>query len=118
MQKTYFVQDKYDTGADMKIAVVGAGIAGLSCAYRLAQSGQDVTLYEAGDYFGGHSHTVDVTLGGVTHGVDTGFLVFNHATYHKLVQLFDELGVEAADSDLSFYVKMPLGTTPGARVLE
>ncbi|MFM2086372.1 MAG: hypothetical protein RLZZ237_1241, partial [Pseudomonadota bacterium] len=102
----------------MKIAVVGAGIAGLSCAYRLAQGGQDVTLYEADDYFGGHSHTVDVTLDGVTHGVDTGFLVFNHATYPHLVQLFDELGVEAADSDMSFSVKMPLGSEPGARVLE
>ena len=97
-------------GAMMKIAVVGAGIAGLSCAYRLAQAGQDVTLYEAGDYFGGHSHTVDVTLDGATHGVDTGFLVFNHATYPHLVQLFEELGVEAADSDMSFSVKMPLGT--------
>ena len=105
-------------GAMMKIAVVGAGIAGLSCAYRLAQAGQDVTLYEAGDYFGGHSHTVDVTLDGATHGVDTGFLVFNHATYPHLVQLFEELGVEAADSDMSFSVKMPLGTAANGRVLE
>ena len=89
----------------MKIAVVGAGTAGLSCAYRLAQAGQDVTLYEAGDYFGGHSHTVDVTLDGVTHGVDTGFLVFNHATYPNLVQLFDELGVASQATTMSFLVQ-------------
>ena len=46
----------------MKIAVIGAGISGLACAYRLAQAGRDVTLFEANDYFGGHTHTVDVTL--------------------------------------------------------
>ena len=102
----------------MKIAVVGAGISGLSCAYRLAQAGQDVTLFEAGAYFGGHSNTVDITLDGVTHGVDTGFLVFNHATYPQLVKLFAHLEVEAVDSEMSFSVKMPLGAEPGARVLE
>lgn len=93
----------------MKIAVVGAGISGLSCAYTLAQGGQDVTLFEAGDYFGGHSHTVDVTLDGLTHGVDTGFLVFNHATYPNLVALFEQLGVATAATDMSFSVKMPQG---------
>jgi len=62
-----------------RVAVVGSGIAGLSTAYALAGQAQ-VTLYEASDYFGGHAHTVDVTLGGVTHGVDTGFLVFNCAS--------------------------------------
>ncbi len=102
----------------MKIAVVGAGISGLSCAYRLVQAGQQVTLFEAGDYFGGHSNTVDITLDGVTHAVDTGFLVFNHATYPNLVTLFAQLGVEAVDSQMSFSVKMPVAPGPGARVLE
>ncbi|WP_426195744.1 NAD(P)/FAD-dependent oxidoreductase [Massilia sp. DWR3-1-1] len=92
----------------MKIAVVGAGIAGLSCAYRLSQAGADVTLYEAGTYFGGHSNTVDVTLEGRTFGVDTGFLVFNDRTYPQLIALFDELGVDVAPSDMSFSVKLPL----------
>ncbi|MES2742828.1 MAG: FAD-dependent oxidoreductase [Pseudomonadota bacterium] len=101
----------------MTIAVVGGGIAGLSCAYRLGQAGADVTLFEAGDYFGGHSHTVDVSLDGVTHGVDTGFLVFNDATYPHLIALFAALGVETADSDMSFSVKLPL-PGKGARVLE
>ncbi len=92
----------------MKIAVVGAGISGLSCAYRLAQSGLDVTLYEAGRHFGGHSNTVDVTVEGKTFGVDTGFLVFNDRTYPHLIALFAELGVETAASDMSFSVKLPL----------
>jgi predicted NAD/FAD-binding protein len=52
-----------------------------------------VTLFEAGTRFGGHTHTVDVTQGGVTHGVDTGFLVFNERTYPQLIQLFEELGL-------------------------
>lgn len=102
----------------MKIAVVGAGISGLSCAWQLSRSGLDVTLFEQDDYFGGHSHTVDVHIDGVSHGVDTGFLVFNHATYPQLVQLFDQLNVESADSAMSFSVKLPLAAGPGARVLE
>lgn len=86
----------------MRIAVVGAGISGLSCAYRLAQADSDVTLFEAGPYFGGHSNTVDVALDGFKFGVDTGFLVFNDRTYPNLIKLFDELGVETAPSEMSF----------------
>ena len=93
----------------MKIAVVGAGISGLSCAYRLTQGGHDVTLFEANDYFGGHTHTVDVTLDGQTWGVDTGFLVFNQKTYPNLVALFEELNIPVASTDMSFSVKLPLG---------
>ncbi|MRW83498.1 FAD-dependent oxidoreductase [Pseudoduganella sp. FT26W] len=93
----------------MKIAVVGSGISGLSCAYRLIRAGNDVHLYEAGSHFGGHSHTVDVTMDGVTHGVDTGFLVFNHRTYPLLTALFDELGVSTAPSEMGFSVKVPAG---------
>ena len=102
----------------MKIAVVGAGIAGLSCAYRLALAGRAVTLFEANDYFGGHTHTVDVTLDGVTHGVDTGFLVFNHRTYPNLVKLFADLQIETAATDMSFSVKTPIPALFGQRTLE
>jgi predicted NAD/FAD-binding protein len=89
-----------------RVAVVGSGIAGLSVAHGLAGQAQ-VTLFEAADYFGGHTHTVDVTLDGVTHGVDTGFLVLNERTYPRLLRLFAELGVETAPSDMSFSVQVP-----------
>lgn len=95
----------------MKLAIVGSGISGLAVAHTL-QGHADITLFEAGDYFGGHTHTVDVTLptpqGLVTHGVDTGFLVFNERTYPNLINLLAELGVKTAPSDMSFSVKVPV----------
>ena len=93
-----------------KIAVVGSGISGLAVAHSL-KGHADITLFEAGSYFGGHSNTVDVSLptnkGLVTYGVDTGFLVFNERTYPNLINLFAELGVETALSDMSFSVQAP-----------
>lgn len=94
----------------MKLAIVGSGISGLAVAHTLKDHA-DITVFEAGDYFGGHTHTVDVTLptpqGLVTHGVDTGFLVFNERTYPNLINLFADLNVETAPSDMSFSVKVP-----------
>jgi predicted NAD/FAD-binding protein len=89
-----------------RVAVVGSGISGLSAAWLLREQA-DVTLFEADARFGGHAHTVDVTLDGVTHGVDTGFLVFNDATYPNLIQLFADLAVPVAASDMSFSVQVP-----------
>ncbi len=101
-----------------RIAVVGSGISGLSAAHAL-RGKADITLFEAGAYFGGHTHTVDVTLPTpqgnlVTHGVDTGFLVFNERTYPNLIKLFADLSVDTARSDMSFSVQAP--TTNGARL--
>jgi uncharacterized protein len=92
----------------LKVAIVGSGISGLAAAHALAGRAE-VSLFEAGAYFGGHTHTVDVTLptpqGMVTHGVDTGFLVLNERTYPNLLKLFAELGVVTAKSDMSFSVQ-------------
>ncbi len=98
------------TSAPPRIAIVGSGISGLAAAHAL-QGQAAITLFEAADYFGGHTHTVDVTLpaphGPITHGVDTGFLVFNERTYPNLIKLFADLKVETARSDMSFSVQVP-----------
>ena len=94
----------------MKVAIVGSGISGLAAAHRLREHAH-ISLFEAGDYFGGHTHTVDITLptpqGPTTWGVDTGFLVFNERTYPQLIALLAELDVETAPSDMSFSVQVP-----------
>ena len=88
-----------------RVAVIGSGISGLSAAWLLSQQFK-VTLIEAGNYLGGHTNTVDVTLDGITAPVDTGFLVFNDRTYPNLVELFGFLGVQTASSEVSFSVRV------------
>lgn len=94
----------------LRVAIIGSGISGLAVAHSL-RGLADVTLLEAGSYFGGHTHTVDITLptpqGPVTHGVDTGFLVLNERTYPHLLALLAQLDVDIAPSDMSFSVQVP-----------
>ncbi len=60
----------------MKVAITGAGISRLTAAYRLSAT-HDVTLFEANDYLGGHTNTVDVEIDGERHAIDTGYIVLN-----------------------------------------
>ena len=94
---------RFHTG--QRIAVVGAGISGLATAWLLSRR-HEVTLFEAGSYLGGHTNTVEVTLEGKTHPVDTGFLVFNEKTYPNLIALFALLGVESVETEMSFAVSL------------
>jgi len=85
----------------VRVAVVGAGVSGLHAAWRLSRQ-HDVTLYEAADYAGGHTATVDVEWEGRTYGVDTGFIVFNDWTYPNFIAMLRELGVAWQPSNMSF----------------
>lgn len=101
-----------------KVAIIGAGISGLGCAYALRQHPDlDLTIFEGGNHIGGHSNTVDLTLetpqGKTSYGVDTGFLVFNRKTYPRLVRLFEEIQVPIAPSEMSFSVSIDAGEKTG-----
>lgn len=88
----------------MKIAIIGAGISGLTVAYRLGLA-HDITLFEANDYLGGHTNTVEVDLDGERQVIDTGFIVFNDWTYPNFIKLLDELGVRSQPTSMSFSVR-------------
>ncbi|WP_420405335.1 NAD(P)/FAD-dependent oxidoreductase [Nisaea sp.] len=92
----------------MRIAVVGSGIAGLGAAWLLSSRYQ-VTVYEANDRLGGHSNTVTVDYDGEAVPVDTGFIVYNEATYPNLIGMFDWLGIRTKPSDMSFSVSVGNG---------
>ena len=88
----------------MKIAIVGSGISGLVAAYRLHHQ-HEITVFEANDYLGGHTNTVDIEWDGERHSVDTGFIVFNDWTYPNFIRLLTELGVTSRPTTMSFSVR-------------
>lgn len=90
----------------MKIAIIGSGIAGLTSAYLLNRS-HDITVFEAADWIGGHTHTVDVNVNGRDYAIDTGFIVFNDWTYPNFIRLLGQLGVNFKPTEMSFSVSDP-----------
>ncbi|WIO74834.1 FAD-dependent oxidoreductase [Porticoccaceae bacterium LTM1] len=88
----------------MKVAIIGTGISGNVMAYHLCAEHQ-VTVFEANDYVGGHTHTHEIEVGNQTLAVDSGFIVFNRKTYPNFVHLLRQLGVEWQESCMSFSVR-------------
>ena len=92
----------------MKVAVIGAGVAGLGAAWLLSRR-HEVSVFEREQRFGGHSCTVDVETPDGQIPVDMGFIVFNRRNYPNLVALFEHLGVATEDSNMSFAVSLDDG---------
>lgn len=87
----------------MKLAIIGSGISGLTAAYHLHKE-HEITMFEANDYIGGHTHTHKIEKDQKTYHVDTGFIVFNKRTYPNFLKMIEELGVEYIETSMSFSV--------------
>ena len=88
----------------MRIAIIGTGIAGNVAAHALHRD-HELTVYEAADHVGGHTHTHRIELEGEVQQIDTGFIVYNHRTYPQFTRLLGELGVASKESSMSFSVR-------------
>jgi uncharacterized protein len=92
-----------------RVAVVGAGVSGLVAAAELERAGHEAHVFEAADYAGGHTNTIEVETPAGPLAVDTGFIVFNELNYPNFERMLDELGVESAPTDMSFSVSDGMG---------
>ena len=90
----------------MKVAIIGSGIAGLTAAY-LLQKDHDISVFEANDYIGGHTHTHEISQNNKTWRVDSGFIVYNEKTYPNFIKLLKELKVKVQKTTMGFSVKAP-----------
>ncbi len=90
-----------------RVTVVGAGIAGLTAAFRLRQAGIDVTVLEAGDRVGGRL-TTDTFDGYV---IERGTQTIT-STYATIAALLKELGLEAECRTISPWLAVVRGRRP------
>jgi len=90
----------------MKVAIIGSGISGLTAAY-LLQKEHDITVFEANDYIGGHTHTHEINQNNKIWSVDSGFIVYNEKTYPNFIRLLKKLKVGVQKTTMGFSVKAP-----------
>lgn len=87
-----------------RIAIIGSGISGLTCGYLLHKT-HDIQVFEANDYIGGHTATLDVEIANQHYAIDTGFIVYNDWTYPNFIKLLSQIGVHGQATEMSFSVK-------------
>ena len=74
-----------------RIAIVGGGVSGIACSWKLKEQSCVVDIYESDARLGGHANSVPFHGNGRTVDVDTGFIAMDEATYRKQVTWFRSL---------------------------
>jgi predicted NAD/FAD-binding protein len=87
----------------MRIAIVGGGVSGIVAAHTL-HARHELTLFEAGDYLGGHTNTITVDRPAGALAIDTGFIVLNDRNYPHFSSLLTDAGVPVQPTHMGFSV--------------
>lgn len=86
--------------------MLGAGLAGLAAAGRLAEAGIDVVVFEARDRAGGRVWSATLAVGDADHVIERG-AEFVLDGYTSLQRLLTTHGLELVDTGMSYYVREP-----------
>jgi len=92
----------------VRVAVVGAGFAGLMAAYRIARAGHEVVVLEARDRVGGRVWSQELVPGDPRAVVERGG-EFVLDGYDHLRAVTSELGLQLVDMTMSYYEREPRG---------
>ena len=79
----------------MKICIIGAGITGLTAAYKLSKLGHEVIIYESTSYSGGQASTIDFGKFEIEKAYHHLFV-----TDKAILELYKELNIE---NELNWY---------------
>ncbi len=106
-----------------RIAIVGAGIAGLNAALTLQDAGLSCSIYEASNRIGGRMHSDTTTWGdGMVSEWCGEFIDSNHETMHQLIKRFGlntvDLGQGKADQNVMYFFNRYYGSEELAENLQ
>ncbi|WP_302184064.1 flavin monoamine oxidase family protein [Rothia santali] len=90
-----------------RIAVLGAGLAGLAAATQLIRDGHDVTVFEARDRVGGRLWSETMEAGGGEHVIERGaeFVLDGYSLFREYCERH---GLELVDTGMSYYIRTPV----------